>query len=69
MCRKHLHDRRGTFVSKLILEASRQGKPLTNQEIAELMGWSPDQVDRIRRTYVDLGKIVVAIGERIQGKV
>jgi hypothetical protein len=66
MCRKHLHDRRGTFVSKLILEASRQGKPLTNQEIAELMGWSPDQVDR---TYVDLGKIVVAIGERIQGKV
>ena len=63
--RKHLHDLRGTFVSKLILEASRQGKPLTNQEVAELMGWSPDQVDGIRRTYVDRGKIIVAIGERI----
>jgi len=67
--RKHLHDLRGTYVSKLILEASRQGKPLTNQEIAELMGWSPDQVDGIRRTYVDQGKIVVAIGERIKGQV
>jgi integrase len=67
--RKHLHDLRGTFVSKLILEASQQGKPLTNQEIAELMGWSPDQVDGIRRTYVDQDKIVVAIGERIRGKV
>ena len=64
--RKHLHDLRGTFVSKLILEASRQGKPLTNQEIAE-MGWSADQVDGLRCTYVDQGKIVVAIGERIRG--
>ena len=67
--RKHLHDLRGTYVSKLLLEASKQGKPLTNQEIAELMGWSPDQVDGIRRTYVDQGKIVVAIGERIRGQV
>lgn len=65
--RKHLHDLRGTFVSKLILEASRLGKPLTNHEIAEMMGWSPDQVDGIRRTYVDQGKIVVAIGDRIRG--
>jgi integrase len=65
--RKHLHDLRGTFVSKLILEASRCGKPLTNQEVADLMGWSPDQVDGIRRTYVDQDKIVVAIGERIGG--
>ena len=31
------------------------------------MGWSADQVDGIRRTYVDHGKIVVAIGERIRG--
>lgn len=54
-------------LSPLILEASRQGKPLKNQEIAELMGWSPDQVDRIRRTYVDQGEIVVAIGEQISG--
>jgi integrase len=66
--KKHLHDVRGTFVSKLILEASKEGKPLSNQEIAELMGWSPDQVDGIRRTYVDQRKIVVAIGERIGGK-
>jgi integrase len=66
--RKHLHDLRGTFASKLMLEASKQGKPLTNQEIADLMGWSPDQIDGIRRTYVDQDKIVVAIGERIGGQ-
>jgi len=31
------------------------------------MGWSPDQVDSIDRTYVDQREVVVAIAERIGG--
>ena len=31
-------DLRGTFVAKLIVEAFTKGKPLTNQEIAEMTG-------------------------------
>jgi integrase len=56
---KHLHDLRGTFATRLM----RAG--LTDQEIASVMGWSPDQVGTIRRTYVDDTQVVVAIGERI----
>jgi hypothetical protein len=63
-----LHDLRGTFASKLILEASKRGKLLTNQEVADLMGWSPDQIDSIRRTYVDQSEIIVAIAEQIGGQ-
>jgi hypothetical protein len=38
---------------------------LTDAEIASVMGWSPEQVGTIRRTYVDDARVVVAIGERI----
>ncbi len=41
---KHLHDLRGTFCSKLILAASVAGQSLTDQEVTDLMGWSPEQV-------------------------
>lgn len=57
--RKHLHDLRGTFCTKLILAG------LTDQEAADVMGWSPERVGRIRRVYVDQSRVVVAIGERI----
>lgn len=56
---KHLHDVRGTFCTKLILAK------VTDQEAADIMGWSPDQVAGIRRVYVDQRRVVVAIGERI----
>lgn len=56
---KHLHDVRGTFATRLILAG------LTNQEAADIMGWSPERVGNIRRVYVDGARIVVAIGERI----
>lgn len=58
--KKHLHDVRGTFATKLMTEAD-----LTNQEVADIMGWAPDKVAQIRRVYVDQSSVVVAIGERI----
>jgi Site-specific recombinase XerD len=58
---KHIHDLRGTFCTKLL----RAG--LSNEEVAEIMGWAPDQVAGIRRSYVDQSAIVRAIGERISG--
>lgn len=61
--RKHIHDLRGTFCTKLM----RVG--LSNQEIAEIMAWSPDQVARIRRIYVDQTAVIMAIGERIRQSV
>jgi integrase len=59
--KKHLHDCRGTFVTKLC----RLDPPLTNEEIARIVAWSPTNVEHIRRTYVDDAAIVVALGERI----
>jgi integrase len=57
---KHIHDLRGTFCTKLM------GAGLDDQEVAEGMGWSPDQVRGIRRYYVDQNEIVRAIGGRMR---
>ncbi|MEC8715649.1 MAG: tyrosine-type recombinase/integrase, partial [Pseudomonadota bacterium] len=57
--RKHLHDVRGTFATRLILSG------LTDAEVAEIMAWSVEKVSGIRRTYVDRSRAIVAIGERI----
>jgi hypothetical protein len=56
---KHLHDVRGTFVTHLC----RVG--LTDEEIANIVAWSPVNVGRIRRTYVDDAAVVVALSRRI----
>ena len=37
-------------------------------EVAEIMGWSRDQVAGIRKVYVDGSKVVMAIAERIAAK-
>lgn len=58
--KKHLHDARGTFATKLVATSD-----LTDQEVAGMMGWSPEEVSRIRHVYVDQRAIVVAIGERL----
>lgn len=58
--KKHLHDCRGTFVTKLCRT------DLTNEEIARITAWSPDNVERIRRTYVDDAQVVVSLAERIR---
>lgn len=61
---KHLHDCRGTFVTKLC-RASAGGAKLIDGEIADIVGWSPENVGRIRRTYVDDAAVVVALSKRI----
>lgn len=61
--KKHLHDCRGTFVTKLC----RAG--LNNEQIARVAAWSPENVDRIRRTYVDDAAVVVALSRQISGSV
>lgn len=59
---KRLHDIRGTFATKLM---TIPGVRLTDREIAEVMGWSVEQVAEIRRRYVDDAAIVVALGKRL----
>ncbi|MFM6828836.1 MAG: tyrosine-type recombinase/integrase [Novosphingobium sp.] len=59
--KKHLHDVRGTFCTNLITA----GK-LADREVAEIMGWSPDKVAGIRRTYVDQGAVNMAIAGRLR---
>ncbi|MEA1015152.1 tyrosine-type recombinase/integrase [Sphingosinicella sp. LY1275] len=60
--KKHLHDVRGTFCTRLLTDTD-----LADREVAEIMGWSPDRVSGIRRLYVDQSKVVVALGERLRG--
>ncbi|MBY9062795.1 tyrosine-type recombinase/integrase [Sphingomonas yunnanensis] len=57
---KHLHDVRGTFCTMLLTTWG-----LTDQEAAEIMGWSPERVASIRRVYVDHARVVVELGRRI----
>jgi hypothetical protein len=55
-----LHDIfRGTFVTRLC----RAG--ITDQEIADIVAWSPQNVSRVRRMYIDDAAVVVALSERI----
>ena len=60
--KKHLHDVRGTFCTRLLLDGG-----LSDVEAAGIMGWSTERVATIRRVYVDQAKVVVALGERLKG--
>ena len=60
--KKTLHDLRGTFATKLM---TLPGGSLTDAQIAQVMGWSANQVATIRKRYVDEAAIIVAIGKRI----
>ena len=57
--KKHLHDVRGTFATRLIKAG------LTDAEVAQTMGWSSERISNIRQVYVDREQVVVAIGRRI----
>ena len=61
---KRLHDLRGTFATSIMAHPSAN---LTNREVADIMGWSPEQVDQIRKRYVDDSAIVVSITRRLAG--
>ncbi len=55
----NLHDLRGTFATRCMIAG------LTDQEIADILGWSTKEVAAIRVKYVDQARVIVAIGERI----
>lgn len=55
----NLHDLRGTFATRCMLAE------LTDQQIADILGWSTKDVSEIRVKYVDQARVVIAIGERI----
>ncbi|MGD9664691.1 MAG: tyrosine-type recombinase/integrase, partial [Novosphingobium sp.] len=59
---KRLHDLRGTFATRLMTQS---GSPLTDREVADVMGWSEQQVGEIRKHYVDDKAIVVALTRRL----
>ncbi|MGN6270274.1 MAG: tyrosine-type recombinase/integrase [Sphingomonas sp.] len=59
---KRLHDLRGTFATHLMTQLK---SPLTDREIADVMGWSEQQVGDIRKRYVDDKAIVVALTRRL----
>ena len=58
--RKHLHDVRGTFATRLLTTIN-----LTDSEISAIMGWSEKEEAQIRRIYVDDVARTVALGRRI----
>lgn len=55
----NLHDLRGTFATRCMIAG------LTDQEIADIVGWNTKDVASIRVRYVDQARVVVAIAERI----
>jgi hypothetical protein len=58
---KHLHDVRGDLLHK-----SDYGGKALYRDVAEIMGWSPEKVAGIRRTYVDQGAVNMAIAGRLR---
>ena len=56
---KHLHDCRGTYATRLILAG------FTDEQAARVLGWSPEEVARIRDTYVDHHATIVALADRL----
>jgi hypothetical protein len=55
----HLHDLRGTFATRCMMAG------LTDQEIADILGWDTKDVAKIRAKYVSQTRVVIALGERI----
>ena len=50
-----LHDLRGTAATRFILAG------LSDEQVAEILGWEPAQVTRIRKRYVDRDRIAQGI--------
>lgn len=57
---KHLHDARGTFVTRL------RHAGLKASEIADTVGWTETRVERLLKTYVHQDAIVLDIAARLQ---
>ncbi|WP_310542045.1 site-specific integrase [Phenylobacterium sp.] len=57
---KHLHDARGTFGTRL------RKAGLSASEIADVIGWDEERVERLLAAYVDRDAIVRDLAERIR---
>ncbi len=57
--RKHLHDVRGTYATRLVLLG------LSDQQVGDVMGWSTAQVSEVRKLYVQDDAAITAISERL----
>ena len=57
---KHFHDLRGTAATRFCQV------PLADEEVADIMGWEPDQVRAIRKRYVDRERIARGIVARME---
>lgn len=55
----NLHDLRGSFATRCMIAG------LTDQEIADILGWSTKDVASIRVKYVDHGRVAIEIAKRI----
>ena len=58
----HLHACRGSFATRLRLDGA------TTSEIADILGWTEDRVERLLALYVDTDTVVMAFAERIRAK-
>lgn len=56
----HFHDFRGTAATKMFLAG------LTNREIAQVLGWSEDRVDRLLDRYVKRDEIMKGLVTRLE---
>jgi integrase len=56
---RSLHDARGTFATRLRLAG------LTAEEIAEILGWEKERVEKILARYVDRERIVKALVRKV----
>jgi integrase len=59
---KHLHDCRGTFATRLRLEGA------SYTEIADVLGWAEDRVERLMAAYVDKNLVVRGFAERLRAR-
>lgn len=57
--KKHLHDVRGTYATRLVLLG------LSDQQIGDILGWSTEQVSEVRKLYVQDDAAIIAISERL----
>ena len=58
---KHLHDLRGNFATLLM------GHGISDEQIADILGWQCENVVAIRRRYVDRDRIARGIADRLAG--
>lgn len=57
---KTLHDARGTFVTHM------RCKGFSKEEVAEMVGWTTADVDRVAKRYADANRIALAWLERLK---